>query len=116
MNTDGRLIDFEQANAITQMSIPPRPALLVSGHKPYPTMAVSLVPVRYVSRPPYWAIQVVGSPGEVGADPVPVTEPVAEPTAYSVQLDLTGITGTEGVEVIGATRTERVAVPPGPAA
>jgi hypothetical protein len=104
MNPDGRLIDFEQANAITQMSLPPRPALLVSGHKPHPAMEVALVPVMYVSQPQYWAIQVVGTPGEVG----PPLTPVEDPTAYSVQLDLAGITGTEGVEVVGASCSQRI--------
>lgn len=106
--TTGRLIDFEQANAVTQMSYPPRPVLVVSGHKPYAAMEVNLVPVVYISQPPYWAIQVVG----IAPDPDGVyVMPVNEDTAYSVQLDLAGVTGTAGVEVIGATRTERIDVP-----
>src|SRR5215468_6262544 len=106
MDTGGRLIDFEQADAITQMSLPPRPVLVVSGHAPQPAMEVTLVPVVYVRQPEYWAIKVMGTPGELGADPTPV----ADPTAYSVQVDLAGITGTEGVEVVGATHTERIEV------
>jgi hypothetical protein len=38
--------------------------------------------------------------------------PVAEPVPYRVELDLVGITGTEGVEVIGASHTEKVSVTP----
>jgi len=51
----------------------------------------------------------VGTPGEVGLHPTPVEES----TAYSVQLDLAGITGTDGVEVVGATHTVRIDVPTG---
>jgi hypothetical protein len=107
MDTEGtRLVDFERADVITPMIEPPRPRLVVSGVTVVP-MRVSLVPLVYVSRPPYWGIQVVGSTGdETGPRPVhPITS-----VPYSVELELAGITGTEGVEVIGASRTERIAV------
>lgn len=100
-----RLIDFDRADVITPMIYPPRPSLTVSGTLPLP-MEVSLVPLTYVSRPQWWGIQVVGSTeaGPHASNPI-----TAIP--YSVNLDLAGITGTEGVEVIGASKTERLAVP-----
>jgi hypothetical protein len=102
-----RLIDFEQAVCVSQMSFPPRPVLVVSGHKPLPTTEVSLVPLVYISQPQYWGIQVVGA---VDADGPRPTQPIANAWEYQVQIDLQGVTGTEGVEVIGASHTERLAV------
>ncbi|WP_426512753.1 hypothetical protein ACPPVO_20215 [Dactylosporangium sp. McL0621] len=102
-----RLIDFDRVDVISQMSYPPRPVLVVGGVLPTPGTTVTLVPLMYISRPQYYGIQVVGTIENIGAQPMPV----AEPAEYHVQLDLTGITGTEGIEVIGATRTERVALP-----
>jgi hypothetical protein len=107
MSTDGQLIDFERADAVTPMIYPPQPRLVVSGQKPYPGMEVSLVPLRYVSQPPYWGIQVVGTPP--GGPPQATQLPSAIP--YTVELDLEGIVGSTGVEVIGASKTEQIAVP-----
>ena len=101
-----RLIDFDQADVITPMIYPPRPSLLVSGTLPFP-MQVSLVPLLYVSRPQWCGVQVVGSTGESGPH---VSNPITG-IPYSVEIDLAGVGGTEGVEVIGATMTERIAVP-----
>jgi len=102
-----RLVDFERADVVTPMIHPPRPRLVVRGVTAFP-MEVSLKPLAYVSRPAYWGIQVVGTTGGDGG-PRP-TQPMSA-IPYSVELDLAGITGTEGVEVVGATRTERIAVP-----
>src|SRR5690349_10750109 len=104
----GRLIDFDQAEVVTPMIYPPQPRLVVSGTKPNPETDVTLVPVVYVSQPQYWGIQVVGTyrGRELGPHP---SQPIAEP--YTVELDLAGVTGTEGVEVIGATQTKKIAVP-----
>jgi hypothetical protein len=110
----GRLIDFERVDVISPMIYPPRPRLVVSGPLPTPGTEVTLVPLVYVSRPQYCGIQVVGTLEDLGAGPTPA----AESARYSVELDLIGISGTEGVEVIGASHTERVTVfsaEPGPA-
>jgi hypothetical protein len=108
----GRLIEFERADVITPMIEPPQPNLLVSGVLPHPEMTVTLVPLAYVSQPQYQGIQVVGTLN-LGGGPHP-TQPIAN-VPYSVQLRLEGITGAEGVEVIGANGTERIAVPTGTA-
>jgi hypothetical protein len=104
---EGRLIDFEQAEVITPMIYPPRPRLVVSGVKPHPDMDVTLVPLSYVSQPPYHGIQVVGTATFDGPH---VSPPIAS-VPYQVELDLEGVNGSEGVEVIGDTRTEQIVVP-----
>jgi len=68
-------------------------------------LLVSLVPLVYVSRPPFWGIQVVGS-----NPAAPQATPAVTNVAYDVELDLDGLVGSAGVEVVGATRTERIAV------
>jgi hypothetical protein len=73
--------------------------LVVSGRKPYANMEVGLEPRVYVQQPEYWAIEVIGRlPGGIG---LPVFTP------YTVSLPLTGITGTKGIEIVGANRSER---------
>jgi hypothetical protein len=100
-----RLIDFERAVVITPMIYPPQPRLVVNGVTNIP-VDVTLVPLVYVSQPCYWGIQVVGSTGDGGPRP---SQPIAA-IPYSAELDLAGITGTEGIEVIGQTMSERHAV------
>jgi hypothetical protein len=107
-----RLIDFEWAEVVTPMSYPPKPRLVVRGLAPQPDMEVSLVPLVYVSRPPYHGIQVVGT---ITADGPHVSQPITA-LPYDVELDLQGTIGSEGVEVIGATKTEQIPVPTGEAA
>jgi hypothetical protein len=96
-----RLIDFERADVISALSEPPRPVLVVSGRKPWANMQVSLNPLSYAQQPEYWAVEVVGCMPPIG-------QPAIIP--YVVDLDLAGITGTAGVEVIGANGTERIEV------
>src|SRR6266508_4522269 len=103
----GRLIEFETAEIISLMIYPPRPVLVVSGHKPYPTMKVELVPLVYVRTPDYWGIEVVGYIR--GRSRLLPAAP-AKPIPYSVELDVAGVIGTVGIEVIGANRTEQIAV------
>lgn len=102
-----RLIDFEWAEVVTPMIYPPKPRLVVRGLKPHPDMEVSLVPLAYVSRPPYCGIQVVGA---ITVDGPHVSQPITA-VPYYVELDLQGRNGSEGVEVIGDTKTERIQVP-----
>jgi hypothetical protein len=99
-----RLIDFEQAEVLTLESFPPQYLLAVSGTKPYLNMDVRLMPRVYIRQPEYWGIEVVGSlPGGIG---LPALAP------YSVSVRLNGTMGTRGIEVIGATRTETIELPP----
>jgi len=109
MSTDGQLIDFERAEVVTPMIYPPQPRLVVQGVKPNPDMEVTLVPLIYVSQPAYHGIQVVA---RFTADGPHLSQPIAN-VPFSAQIDLDSCNGSEGIEVIGETKTEQIAVPPG---
>ncbi len=98
-----RLIDFDKAEVFPGI-VNGTYILVVKGTKPYLNMQVNLFPLVYVRQPKYWGIEVTGClPGGIG---LPATEP------YTAILPLSGIIGTKGIEVIGATRTEKIPVPP----
>jgi len=85
------------------MIYPPGPPnLVVAGQKPFANMSVSLNPLRYAQAPEYWGIEVVGCLPPIG-------QPAIVP--YTVELSLAGIGGTKGIEVIGASHTERILLP-----
>jgi hypothetical protein len=98
-----RLIDFEEVDLVTLKSFPPQYVLIVSGTMPYLNMEVSLRPRTYIRQPEYWGIEVVGCLPGTG---------IRVLTPYTVFLRLTGFLGTKGIEVIGATRSEKIEVPP----
>jgi hypothetical protein len=98
-----RRIDFEQAELLTLESFPPQYVLAVTGTKPYLNMEVTLVPLVYIQQPDYWGIEVVGCLPGLG---LPAQAP------YAVSLRLNGSLGTRGIEVMGATRAQRLDVPP----
>jgi hypothetical protein len=66
---------------------------------------VELSPLVFVRRPEYWEIEVLGRLPGIG---LPALAP------YTVSLRLAGVTGTKGIEVVGATRRARFDVPPTP--
>jgi hypothetical protein len=99
-----RLIDFDDAQ-VNAGIVNDTYFLTVSGTKPYANMVVELSPLIYVRRPEYWEIEVVGHvPGGIG---LPATDP------YSITIPLDGVTGTKGIEVVGANGSRRIEVPPG---
>lgn len=76
--------------------------LIVSGTKPCLNMTVRLSPLIYIRQPEYWGIEVVGSvPGFCLTALAP----------YTVSIPLAGITGTKGIEVIGANKKQKIVVP-----
>lgn len=95
-------INFRRAEIVAGTK--PGYFLVVSGTKPYLNMEVRLSPFVYIRRPEYWGIEVIGILPGIG---LPATAP------YSVHISLDGITGTKGVEVIGASKSKKLAVPPG---
>lgn len=99
-----RRLDFDHAQVIALRIFPPQFILRVSGTRPYANLDVELVPLVYVRQPDYWEIEVVGSLRTPGL-------PVAAP--YAASLPLAGSLGTRGVEVVGATRSQRIDVPAG---
>jgi len=94
-----RLIDFEEVDVVTLEIFPPQHVLIVSGTKPYLNMEVSLRPRTYTQQPEYWGIEVVGCLSGFG---LPALAP------YAVSIRLAGFMGTKGIEVIGATRSEKI--------
>ena len=104
-STAWRRIDFERAEIRTLESFPPQHILVVRGLKPFLNMEVDLEPVVYIRQPEYWEIEVLGRlRGPIGLTAV-------EP--YTVTLPLAGVTGTRGVEVMGANKSMRLDLLPG---
>jgi hypothetical protein len=95
-----RLIDFTDVDVrpgfVTNTYI-----LIVSGTKPYVNMKVDLVPRVYIQQPEFWGIEVIGCLPGIG---LPAEAP------YTASIPLDGIRGTEGIEVIGATRSQKIRV------
>ena len=93
-----RLIDFEKVD-VRPGIIPNTFFLTVAGTKPCTNMRVELIPLVYVRCPEYWGIEVVGClPNGIC---LTATEP------YNVTIPLAGITGSRGIEVIGANKRQR---------
>ncbi len=87
---------------VTLESSPPQFVLNVKGTKPFLNMEVDLVPLVFIRQPEQWGIEIVGRLRGVG---LPALAP------YTVSIPVTGLLGTRGIEVIGATRSEKIAVP-----
>lgn len=96
-----RRIDFDGLDVVPGF-VPKTYILIVTGKKPWSTMNVQLSPLVYIDRPDYWGIEVIGWQSGIG---LPVTAP------YTVALDISGVIGKKGIEVIGASRSEKRSVP-----
>lgn len=96
-----RLISFESAR-IHPGFVPETWFLTVSGTKPCINMEVRLLPRIYLECPDYWGIEVVGS--------LPDGICLTALGPYTVTIPLAGITGSKGIEVIGADRSETIDV------
>ena len=97
-----RRINFKTAQVVPGF-LPNTYFLVVSGTKPCINMYVHLSPLIYVKKPEYWGIEVLGT----------LTGPCLTAVApYHTFIPLAGITGTKGVEVIGATISKKLPVPP----
>lgn len=75
---------------------------VVSGAKPWLTMQVDLRPRIYIDQPDYWGIEVVGCLNGMG---------LPAKGKYSTSMQVNGM-GKLGVEVIGATTSKKLKVPP----
>ena len=91
-------IDFEQASVAPDPNDPTQSVLTVSGTKPSLSMSVSLNQLVYIQQPDFWGIEVVGCMPEIG---LPATAP------YKVTHTFTPPLGKCGVEVIGASSTQK---------
>lgn len=95
-----RVINYEKAE-VRPGVIPGSWILIVSGKKPYLNMKVELIPYIYVKQPEYWGIEVVGCLNGIGLPAM---------TPYTVSIPLDSITGTKGIEVIGANKSKKIDV------
>jgi hypothetical protein len=77
--------------------------LTVTGVKPFTNMEVSLSHETYQGRPAYWRTVVIGCVKNG------LLMPIAAP--YHITMNLDRFVGTEGVEIVGASRAVRRAVP-----
>ena len=75
-----------------------RRLLLVSGIKPWADLAVTLEPMAYRDPPDFWVIEVVG---RLTASGLPAW------VDFCVALPLESFHGRRGIEIVGASRTER---------
>lgn len=95
---DCRLISFDTAKVVRKARTGAF-QLTVRGEAPMAGVKVSLEPVIYIRQPEYWLIQVIGCMPEIGATVM---------TPYTVSMPLTGPMGTEGIEVMGSNKTQRI--------
>lgn len=96
-----RRIPYDTAKVVPGI-VPGTWILIVSGETACVNMTAQLSPLVYITCPEYWGIEVVGTldgPCIVGIVPTP----------YSVSIQLTGITGSKGIEVLGA-KSEQIEV------
>ena len=98
-----RRIDFDSAGVVG--NFPGGEILIVRGEAPCLNMDVRLSPRVYITCPEYWGIEVVGS--LPGGFCLPAMKP------FAIAIRLAGITGSRGIEVIGARRSEPNDVPGG---
>ncbi|MGB5687437.1 MAG: hypothetical protein WBM35_16635 [Candidatus Electrothrix sp.] len=99
-----RLVDFEQTGIVTLWE--DVHVLIITG-KVFASgvVEVKLVPYQYVEQPEYWEIEVVGGCSSRVKDALPGLSP--EPM-WTTAINLKGIMGTLGVEVIGASKREKI--------
>ena len=73
--------------------------LIVRGEAPCANMDVRLSPRIYIDCPEYWGIEVTGSlPGGICLTAI---------KPFSIAMELNGVIGSRGVEVIGSNKTEK---------
>jgi hypothetical protein len=94
-----KLISFDSAE-VKRCGFVGAPVLVVTGQAPCLNMKVSLQPLIFIRCPEYWGIEVVGT--LPGAFCLPAIKP------FKVTIPLTGITGSQGIEVIGANKTQKI--------
>ncbi len=99
-----RIIDFERAE-LRRLPFQDSLYLWVKGRLPAKGLEARLSPRIYHGRPDYWGIEVAvfASPAAANDSGVPDDE-----LTFEKSVPLTGITGTKGVTVIGASQEQRI--------
>lgn len=96
-----RLVDFEEVR-VDPGIIPETFFLTVRGKKPCLNMEVRLTPLVYIRCPEFWGIEVIGClPGGICLPAL---------GSYEVTIPLAGSIGSQGIEVIGATKQKKLDV------
>ncbi len=99
-----KLIDFEKVEIVPGI-VSGTYFLVVSGTKPCCNMEVWLTPLIYIDCPEYWGIEIVAClPGGIC---LPTIAP------FTATIPLAGVTGSKGIEVLGASKSEKHEVPGG---
>ncbi|MET1112586.1 MAG: hypothetical protein ABWX67_13770 [Allosphingosinicella sp.] len=98
-----RRIPFKTAKVVTGI-VSGTYILIVSGETACINMKVRLSPLIYVRCPEYWGIEVLGEL-QGGHCIIGIV-----PTPYQVFIQLNGITGSKGIEVLGAGQSKRIKV------
>jgi hypothetical protein len=103
-------IDYESAKVgpgrgpVTDFPGTAQYTLVVTGTLPYMNWTAKLQPLVYIRQPEFWGIEVQACHTlEVGLPTV---------KAFTVSLPLSGVMGTQGIEVIGATKRQNFELPP----
>lgn len=99
--SSSRVINYEMAEVVPGI-VNGTFFLVVSGQAPCLNMNVALMPLIYIRCPDYWGIEVVGT--------LPGGFCLTAMRPFTVTIPLAGITGAKGVEVIGASGTEKFEV------
>jgi len=95
-----RRVDFDLVE-LRESSQPSGLLLIVSGITPWADLRVSLEPLSYREVPEFWAIEVVGRLTASG---------LSGPVDFCAALRLGDMLGRSGIEVLGASRSERKVV------
>jgi hypothetical protein len=103
----GQIIDFEKAE-LRRMPFQDSLYLWVKGRLPAQGFDARLAPRIYNDgRPDYWVIEVAAFSSMVAAND---SGDADDALSFERSVPLTGITGTRGVTVIGASRTQRIEI------
>jgi len=93
-----RRVDFDCVEVREAAGAGGGPLLLVSGVKSWADLRVTLEPLPYRERPDFWVIEVVGRLSACGLPAL---------VDFCVALPLESVRGCRGIEIVGATKSER---------
>ena len=96
-----RLLDYKVAGVVPGI-VNDTWFLVVSGQAPCMNLEVRLMPLIYVSCPDYWRIELTGClPGAICLKGI---------KDFTEVIPLTGVTGSKGIELVGASKSEKIEV------
>jgi hypothetical protein len=103
---NGRIIDFEQAE-LRRVPFQDSLYLWVRGRLPEAGLDARLSPRIYYGRPEYWGIEVAAI---VSGEPANDIGSADGGLVFERSVPLTGIVGTKGVSVIGASQVQHIEI------